>query len=407
MKNKWLVFSIIAVVLIVAVGFSAYNQIWSSSKILRGNVLSWEGDLIQVPGWKEMHETVASIPKEKEGGVDGGVPTKPLAGPELIGKNQEPQSYKTVTLDIPYDNNHSVSVTFKYFESNGRKVLVPNPGERYSYFVRLSDHSYLFEHGVTYFRLDLNDKAVHPFFKDEVLGYNRLEMKSPNGTPLYWVSNVSVTPSKDKAIFTTNRKGFNEGNSITETWIKDLQTGEEQSLLKGGQNVQGWDPDERAYMYAGDEFIRLDLDTREKTFYFTGFRGQVAISYPYLVLHEEGPSLKIIHADTMEETLVYPEDAQSLGSMDAHPEKPLIVTRSIPNEIPNGTAQLLILNAKSKELKAFDVPEGYYINFSQWHNTNELLVRFREWGTVNEFTHLIDVNRIQSLAELLNGEVGE
>lgn len=171
-------------------------------------------------------------------------------------KNQSTQSILHPMPKETYQNvltKHFVTedtrdtIDLKYVTKDNKQIVIyDSKHSTFSYPVSIpGTDDYLIGFNKTIYRTDWKNGILKKFLKDEVNGYKKDEFfakqkEYSNRDVLVWGENPQVDPTGKYVLFYSNRSYFG-GDPNGQTWVKNLNTGEEKPVLSGGiGEILGW-----------------------------------------------------------------------------------------------------------------------------------------------------------------------
>lgn len=358
----------------------ADTAVWTRADKEAGRQTQQDGVLLHLPGRTEKRQVVSSVdPATAQARLRAG--TQAVEG-----------TTRTFTAKLTADGLND-TLTFRYIESAGRRVLLPSPDLGYELHT-LPDGQALVEYAASIYKLNPDKKTLSLFLKGETGAY-RKTIRGPvsGGSPkmVVWGQRASLSPDGTKLLYWTTRSITATGSEDGENWIKDLRTGAEKKVYGAGYTLLGWDKKNRFYLDLGDRgIVQVDSTSGASAKLVSGYSVS-AVSGTHLLSQTKDGSLHIRDLSSGKNRTFKGGGLNRLRSAAASFEGTRFALVNAPNR-SSRLSTLILIDAATLKSRTIEEPAGSSIIGISWQDGERLLVQVRSRATAAESTYAIDTS---------------
>lgn len=382
MKKKWLIpVMILVAVTIINVTF-IYGKLkfnLENSKKENGIKQVQENILVDLPSKKDKQAVVDSIDPKT------GAPTLNL---EAKADEKEVLKKKFTTedtgnnLDIPYVTNGEKDVAIYDPVTTIQAVPIPGTDE------------YLVNFDSTIYITDWKNGKLKKFLKDEVKSYKKDDfMKTRYDQAPIWGYQPLFNPSGKYVLFQTNRCMAN-GDYNGETWVKDMDTGDEKPVISGCPQIIGW-IDDATPVFSGQQIFAVNIKTLEKKI-LCDEQHTATFAGNHIAFQDNPGSITLIAAFTGQKTVVVSPLLNEVHFFSGR--GPWV---GMLSQIKGGALgfSIVLYNIDTKIWKVIAPPDNILIDSFTWKDDSTILIRNSIIGTMEETTYVVNINDVEEAVQ--------
>lgn len=381
MAKKSIIVGATCALLLLGVGTAVWakQEQWNLFSKKEGLFQMQDGVLTKMPDEEEKDLLVKSFDP---------VTGKPTM--ELEVKSANETKFEKVKISSKINGSERV-FSFTYSYNGSKPVLLTNNDEEYVITSIPNSNLSIIEYNENLYYVDVMNKKIEPVLLDETGSYH-IETLSEEGATPTWGSKAKFNSDGSKLLFYTTRNIVDGNNLNGETWIKNLETGEESPLFEGGYAKAEWGGDS-LYLFRHERIdIVSTIDKNSRTIY--DFVLNAEFSYPYLIHQDQYGEILVTNFETKETRSMKPDTLNVVSSYRSFDGSPWIMIFNAP-ERSKPERNLIVLNMESGEYKKIDEPVDSFFTEGQWINEQEFLVNTRQIGSNAEETYFVDLNDLE------------
>lgn len=347
------------------------------------------------------NDIIIELPTIEKNTVSNSIDPKSGMPNILLEPKAEGMQIKSKYVDIEYGEK----IELFYTEDAGRKyTLIYDINNTQIRKIKYPNkEGYLIEYNNCLYDLDWDKNKLIKISNDEVGGYTKnklFELKNLQKQRLYWIENANINPAGQYIIYFTNRCLLkNENDHIGETWIKNLDSGQEELLAAGNKtHIYGWvNNDTFAFRTIVDD------ESSQKTYISVGvlniITGEEKIVCKNVaaagvingkIVYQKAKGILCLHDPiNNEEEEFKNEYINTINSYAVTNEKIAMANHNVVIVHNVNTRKWYIINSR---------PEGQILDCS-WEDSENLLINVNNYdgGNYKEYTYIVDINSMEAL----------
>ncbi|MHB1485266.1 MAG: hypothetical protein ACYCYI_11455 [Saccharofermentanales bacterium] len=313
---------------------------------------------------------------------------------------------KNVIFETNFDGKNEIEFNYIHNANNGVVILNDNDQREENYiFTPIPGKKYgLLEYKQSIYTADI-DKGVIERLLLESSEYNKafIEKQIPKMDRDYfqltWGSIPQPNISGNRFTYYTNRNALNGGSSNGEIWLKNLDTGKDQSLGEIGVNCLGWDTNDNVYYFNFDhDIISINTNNGKKDKLISGASPDSVLLYPLIVYQStKNNGFGIYNITDKKVEYVYNDQLKAIRGLSVNPAQTSILFQNdyyLPDadhsKAPD--TDIGILNIKDKTIHFLSIPQNMNFRTASWINNEFISIVLTDKTTLEVKTYIVELS---------------